>query len=253
MSEADPFRHHPELRDLIEDPESSFFRTFQPSDFDAEMAENGLTADWRHSDEERERCRRQTFVDWPASHDLWVFAYGSLMWNPAMRFEEVRRAHLPGYARKFCLVETLGGRGSRDYPGLLAGLDHGAGCDGLVFRIAADAVDRETELLWRRERFREGYRPIFVEVSTDQGAFHALTFLANPDAPDVDLDIPRARQIEMLATGEGSLGSCLEYLANLVGHLTALGIEDADLSALLRDARAHKAMHHENRHVLNPA
>lgn len=240
MTRPDPFVHHPELTGLIDDPETSFFRCFEPSDFDAQMDENGLGKDWRYSREEREACRVATLADRPGG-DFWVFGYASLMWDPAIRFEEVRRARVDGYHRRFCLLETLGGRGTREVPGLMAGLDTGDACDGLVFRIAEDGIDAETEILWRRERIRPGYRPAFVEARTDLGSVHALTFVADPEVPDVVLDLPHERQVEMIATAGGFLGTSLGYVENLAEHFTAMRIEDDDLFALLEDARAYAA------------
>ena len=55
----------------------------------------------------------------PPSGDVWVFAYGSLIWNPAIEFTETRVGQLFGYSKKFCL-KSLIGRGTPDRPGLLA-------------------------------------------------------------------------------------------------------------------------------------
>ncbi len=33
---------------------------------------------------------------------VWVFAYGSLMWNPEIAFAEARPGFLHGYHRSFC-------------------------------------------------------------------------------------------------------------------------------------------------------
>ena len=76
------------------------------------------------SNEEREATRHE-ILSGRRDADLWVFAYGSLMWDPAFLFEEVRRADVSGYARRFCLQDEIGGRGSRDAPGLMSALDRG--------------------------------------------------------------------------------------------------------------------------------
>jgi len=80
----------------------------------------------------------------PVGHGAWVFAYGSLIWNPAMHFVERRFARLHGWHRSFCL-STAAGRGSPELPGLVLGLDRGGACAGAAFRIAEDAL--ETELI----------------------------------------------------------------------------------------------------------
>lgn len=236
MTDVDPFHLHPELRGLITDPETSFFRTFHPSDLDELVATTPGMVEFRMPCEEREACRKRLFDDWPGG-DLWIFAYGSLMWDPALRFREVRRAHVADHERAFCLVEK-GGRGTPELPGLMAGLAPGTGCDGLVFRIAEADIPLETEILWRRERIGPAYVPAFVTADTDAGPVRALAFVADESAEGIDLTLTRDAQVRHIATGRGILGTSLEYLENIVGHFEVLGIDDPDLLELLRDARA---------------
>lgn len=235
--EQDPFVHHPVLRDKIADPFTSFFRTFRPAVLDAQMKALGAPDNWRYSDDEIEASRQQCLAG-RRDRDLWVFAYGSLMWDPAIRFAEVRRATISGYARRFCLKDTLGGRGTRKVPGLMVALDEGPACEGLAFRIARNHLDEETEILWRREQVAPAYRPVFAEVSTAGSTVEALAFVADRAAPMIRPDLTRVEQVRYIATGTGFLGTSLEYLENLAAHFAALGIEDEEISGLLSDARA---------------
>lgn len=239
MSAApDPFSYHPELRDKISDPLKSFFRTFTTEKLAAQLKARGLPVDWWHSESEREASRAETLAGrWDA--DLWVFGYGSLMWDPGFRFEEVRRAHVPDYARRFILKDIYGGRGTFEAPGLMAALDKGPGCDGLVFRIARDNIDGETEVLWRREKVGPAYTPVFVEAIAADRRMTALTFAADHAADLIDAGLTRAQQIEFCATGTGFLGSSLEYLRNISGQFAALGIQDEEVSGLLRETEAY--------------
>ncbi len=236
----DPFRHQPGLRDRIADPDTSFWRGFSPADFDARIMATGAPANWRHSDAEIE-ATRAAFLAPVWGQDLWVFAYGSLMWDPGFRFAELRRGRLEGYARRFCLRDDLGGRGSPEAPGLMAALADGAGCDGLVFRVRGAEFDAETAILWRREMIAPAYRPVMVSVDTDFGPVRALTFAADASAPPIRLDLCRAEQVQLLATGRGMLGSSLHYIEMLVSQLDALGIVDADVVRLLAEAQAKAA------------
>jgi cation transport protein ChaC len=234
--QADPFAHHPELRDKIIDPQKSFFRTFKPADLDEHMKTRGLPSHWRLSDADREAARKETLTG-HLDDDLWVFAYGSLMWDPAFRFAEVRQADITGYQRHFCLKDELGGRGSREAPGLMAALDEGPGCTGLAFRIARDHLDEETQILWRREMLSGVYLSVFVDATTAEGSMKAVTFVANNRASRIRRDISRSDQVRYIATGTGFLGSSLEYIENLASHLTALGIEDKEVFSLLAEAK----------------
>jgi cation transport protein ChaC len=240
MTDIDPFMHHPELRDKIRDPLTSWARSFMPSDLDERLASQGAPPDWRYTDAQREEMRRGTFAG-RAADDLWVFAYGSLMWDPGIRFAEVRRAHLGGYVRRFCLKDVYGARGTLQAPGLLAALVTGEGCDGLVFRILKEHVDEETNVLWRREMPLPGYAATFFDVETAAGSVQALGFVADCAWEKFIPDIDRAEQITYISTASGFAGSNLEYLENLAAHLATLEIEDADLFALLQDVRQVKS------------
>ncbi len=233
----DPFKQSPELRHQIKDPLSSFFRTFRRETIVEQHPELAWVLEFFHSDEVREKNRVQVLKDHP-QEDLWIFAYGSLMWDPAFMFSEVRRAHVADYERRFILKEMYGGRGSRDAPGLMAALDHGCGCDGLIFRIPQDIVDVETEILWRREFIAPGYIPTFIDALSDGQSFKALTFVADYEAEQICGDISRTEQIKCLLQGNGILGTSLEYLENVVAHFQALEIRDEDSEALLNEARA---------------
>jgi cation transport protein ChaC len=235
---ADPFSFHPELRDKISDPLTSPSRTLTTAKLAAVSKERRLPLDWWYSDSERE-AERAKILAGRRDTDLWVFGYGSLMWDPAFRFEEVRRAHLPGYARRFILKDIYGGRGTADAPGLMVALDKGHGCDGLAFRISRENTDEETEVLWRRERIGPAYTPVFVEAITADSRVIALTFVADHEADLIDASLTRAQQIEYCASGIGFMGSSLDYLKNIHRQFLALGVRDDEVSELLRETEAY--------------
>lgn len=237
MSQDDPFRHNPGLRAVITPREQSNFKDFRVEDARARMAENGLPDDWVQSEEDREACRART-LSGRMDRDLWVFGYGSLMWDPGVHFSEVRRAFVPGVARRFILVDVNGGRGTRETPGAMAALDRGEGCHGLVFRIPAEVLEAETYSLWSRERIGGAYQPAFVTARTAQGEVEALAFLADHEADQIDADLSHEDQVRLIATGAGILGTSLAYLENLAAHFDAMGIDDPEVSRLLADVRA---------------
>ena len=241
MSDApDPFSEHPELRNKISDPLQSFFRTFTTEKLEALLSARGLPVGWWYSDSEREASRAQS-LEGHRDADLWVFAYGSLMWDPAFRFEEVRRAHVANHARHFILKDVYGGRGTFEAPGLMAALDVGSGCDGLAFRIARENIEEESQIIWRREKVGPAYAPVFVEATFSDRRVNALTFVADHEADLIDATLTRAQQIEFCATGKGFMGSSLDYLKNISGQFAALGIHDDEVSTLLRETEAHIA------------
>lgn len=237
----DPFAHHPELRDKITPPEQSFFHGFTLERLEASALERGMPVGWWYDDATREARRRAFLAEQVPPGDLWVFGYGSLIWDPAFPFAEVRRAFAPGHARRFILREDHGGRGTPDAPGLMAALDAGGGCQGLAFRVAADAVETATEALWRREVIAPGYIPTFIPVRIGAAEVSALTFLADHGSGVIVGDLPHDTRVEWLATGEGILGTSRDYLANVVVHLHDMGIPDPALDTLLAEVDARRA------------
>lgn len=229
-----PFAHHPELRDRIKDPQTSFFRTLNARQAFESRPELRWVLDELHTDEAREKSR-QALLATHGEGDLWIFAYGSLMWDPAFVFADVRRAMVPDYARHFILKDVWGGRGTREVPGLMAALDKGDGCEGLAFRIAHEMIDTETEILWRREMVGPAYLPQFVTALVDDQPVRALTFVADHAAKIIEPDLTRAEQIAYCATGTGALGTSHEYLRNIVSQFAALGVVDEHCTALLRE------------------
>ncbi len=238
----DPFRHHPGLKGLIAKPETSFFRDM---DIDATKAKvaaaaGGDIAEMFTPDDAREAGRR-AYLDRFGGGDLWVFAYGSLMWDPAVHFSEVRRMTVSGFARRFILKDIFGGRGTPEVPGLMVALDEapGAECHGLVFRIAEDQVEEESQHIWKRERLGPAYHEVQVTGQTDQGTLQALSFIADHSAPLIDASLTFDQQVEYCATGTGFLGSSLEYAQNIAAQFERLRIEDADVKRLVAAAEAY--------------
>jgi cation transport protein ChaC len=166
-----------------------------------------------------------------APRAIWVFAYGSLMWNPAFHFVERRVGQVHGFHRRFCLWTRLG-RGSPDAPGLMLALEPGGSCRGVVYRIAADHVRSELEIVWLREMLGRAYRPRWVSVRTRGGTVRAVAFTINRADARYAGRLPEARVAAAIAGATGHLGPCSDYLFHTVAHLDALGIRDRPLTRL---------------------
>ncbi|MGA9433318.1 MAG: gamma-glutamylcyclotransferase, partial [Roseobacter sp.] len=123
---------------------------------------------------------------------------------------------------------------------LMAALDQGGQCDGVVFRIAADLVDRETKFMWHREMFAGTYCPVFQEVATPQGPVEALAFVMDRTNRRYMPHLPLEEAARMIAVAEGGLGPNFDYLQSLVMHLDGLGIQDDDMKKLHATARAYR-------------
>ena len=194
----------------------------------------------RMSDEDREASRDRTLARFAPEEDIWVFGYGSLIWNPAFHFEEKRVARIHGLHRRFCL-ETPLGRGSPEQPGRVLGLDRGGSCSGMAFRVAPEKARDELGILWRRETVSDAYRATVVRAHTDQGPVRATTFVINRNSPrycgETDLD----KVALSIARAEGWLGPCSDYLFQTLEHLQELGLRDRYLEKLARKVRQYQA------------
>lgn len=165
--------------------------------------------------------------------DVWVFAYGSLMWRPDFAFVESCRARLGGWHRAMCILSRHW-RGTPDRPGLVLGLDRGGSCVGLAFRVEAACWTEVQAALHAREMLVPVYRPCFLPVRLADGRrLPAYAFVVNRGHAQywrggIDEAASLVRQ------GIGLTGSSRDYLANTVDHMDALGLPDGALHRLLR-------------------
>jgi len=187
---------------------------------------------WR-TEAEMAALYEQTLSEHAVGEDLWVFGYGSLIWNPAFHYVERQPALLRGWHRRFCLKMFLG-RGTRETPGLMLALDHGGACKGVAFRIAAADIAVELGILWQREMYGGAYHARWVNLEAPGGArIRAVTFVINRAHPRYLPELSVEETAAFIATGCGELGSCREYLENTVAHLAELGLRDAGLMRIV--------------------
>jgi cation transport protein ChaC len=173
---------------------------------------------------------------WNARGDLWLFAYGSLMWNPSFPFRERVSAHIFGYHRSFCLWSRIN-RGTPENPGLVLALTRGGSCRGFAYRIARDHVHTVMPALWRREMLYGSYRPSWLPCRLPDRVAPALAFVINPQASGFTGKIGEANRVRCIAHAAGRYGTAAEYLFRTVESLDALGIVDGKLHALADKVR----------------
>ena len=191
------------------------------------------------SKEEREASRQNFLKAAPSTEDgLWVFGYGSLLWNPAFLYEQDIPAKLHGYRRHYCLHLTMG-RGSPQKPGIMLALDAGGSCNGHAFKIPPHLVDSETTILWRREMISGAYLPKWISLQIDGKRQTGMTFVVNRQHSRYLPHLEEAELLKRLSQGEGHLGSSREYLENTVTHLEDREVKDAYLHHLLRELNKH--------------
>lgn len=189
------------------------------------------------TEEELANCLRTTLANLEPGQDVWVFAYGSLIWNPAFHYSERKTAMIYGYHRSYCLWTKMG-RGTEECPGLMLGLDRGGSCAGVAYRVPADQIDEELPLIWRREMVTGSYKPTWLATRIDGQSVRSLGFVINRDHERYARGMSHDELIHCLANACGPLGTCAEYLFNTSNHLIELGIRDRGLEKLCRDVEA---------------
>jgi cation transport protein ChaC len=162
---------------------------------------------------------------------FWVFAYGSLIWNPACDFSEQRLAVARGWRRIFCLGWDYRFRGSHETPGLMLALDRGGSCRGVAYRLPDDGLADNLDRLVRREMSMvpTAFPPRWVRVATPDGPLTALTFAIDRNGGRYVAGLDDEAVADVLAKACGFRGSMAEYLHATVLHLEALGIHDRHL------------------------
>ncbi len=163
---------------------------------------------------------------------VWVFGYGSLMWNPDFKLADKRTGIVLGYHRRLCL-KSIVYRGTPDYHGLVFGLDKGGSCQGMAYRIATENIHSELQIIWEREMFAETYIPTWVSVKSDWETVSAITFVINQEHEHYLPDLELEEIAERVVKAEGTCGTCHDYVQNTVKSLHQLGLRDPTLEQLL--------------------
>lgn len=174
--------------------------------------------------------------------DLWVFGYGSLIWNPGFDVVERRIARLPGWHRSFCM-SSIHHRGTEEAPGLVLALDEapGAHCDGVAFRVAEDKRDTTIAYLRERELISSAYLERELPIEFRDGARTvAVTYVIDRAHVQYVAGLALEEQARIIASAIGRRGPNDEYLYNTARHLAELDLPDSDLDWLVSRVRGLK-------------
>ncbi len=166
---------------------------------------------------------------------LWVFGYGSLIWDPGFPVAEQRVARVHGWQRSFCM-RSIHHRGSVDAPGLVLALDAGNGayCDGVAFRVQSGHEDDTLAALRARELISSAY--LEAQVALEDGTL-ALVYVIDRTHDQYCGGLELEEQAQIIARSTGGRGPNRDYLWFTAQHLTTLGLTDPDLDWLATRVR----------------
>ncbi|WP_232831561.1 gamma-glutamylcyclotransferase [Pseudogemmobacter bohemicus] len=172
------------------------------------------------------------------SGPLWIFGYGSLIWNPEFPVAERRLARAPGWRRSFCMW-SIHHRGSEGSPGLVLALDADAGghCDGLAFRVEPGQEAMTLAMLRERELVSSAYLEVSLRLETEAGEIGALAYVVDRDHAQYTGPLGLEEQAGIIAHAQGGRGPNRDYLWSTTRHLTELGIADPELDWLSERVR----------------
>ena len=179
---------------------------------------------------------RSALDPWEPGTPFWIFAYGSLMWNPEFAWDARHVATLRGYHRAFRIWSRIN-RGTPENPGLVLTLECGGSCRGLIYRISPDRVQEEMSRIWKREMTFGSYRPKWLNCIVGDDAIRALAFTVNRTCSGYAGRIPEEVVVEAMASAKGRYGPAYDYLFKTTETLREHGIRDArveHLAALVR-------------------
>ena len=165
---------------------------------------------------------------------MWVFGYGSLLWNPGFEIAVRAVATLPNYARSFCM-SSIHHRGTVDDPGLVLALDErkGAQCAGVAFAVAAGKEDETLQYLRERELVSSAYLEKILTLNLADGRkVEAVTYVIDESHEQYCSDLPLEEQAQIIANAVGGRGPNWEYLYNTASHLRDIDLRDPDLEWL---------------------
>lgn len=171
---------------------------------------------------------------------MWVFGYGSLLWNPGFDVAQSVPATLGGYARSFCM-RSIHHRGTEADPGLVLALDEvdQATCLGLALAVAKGQEDQTLQYLRDRELVSSAYLEKMLEITLNDGqTVTAVTYVIDADHVQYCGGLPLEEQAGIIARAVGGRGPNSEYLFNTTSHLAEMGVPDPDLDWLSNRVRA---------------
>jgi len=166
--------------------------------------------------------------------NIWIFGYGSLIWQPGFQFCHSEIARLKDYKRSFCMW-SIHYRGTPKHMGLVLALDNEprSYCDGLAFKVDEDNADNVLAYLRKRELISDAYLEVKIDIELNSGRLvSAYTYVINRNHEQYAKDLSIKVQADIISSAVGINGPNSDYLFNVTKYLRDLKIEDPELEEL---------------------
>jgi cation transport protein ChaC len=159
----------------------------------------------------------------------YIFAYGSLIWNPCFNYLWKSSAILHNYERQLCMYSWRA-RGTKENPGLVLGLvnKEGAYCDSYRDEIFSSLYLRENTP-------SECYDVVYLDVeliNNENEIVKALCFVSKDYHEQYAKYLTNDEKIKIIIQAEGECGTTRQYLENTVISLKKEELEDYTLFEL---------------------
>ncbi|MFK8030409.1 MAG: gamma-glutamylcyclotransferase [Gammaproteobacteria bacterium] len=161
--------------------------------------------------------------------ELWVFAYGSLLWKPVIPYVDSCQGRITGWARRFW-QGSPDHRGTPEKPGRVVTLvpKRKRQVTGMVYRLSGTNHQPTLDYLDHRES--GGYQRCWVTVSRPGlTSVRALTYVALPGNPHYVGPASRDQLRAHIHKSVGPSGANIEYYQELIRSLTLLDLTHGEL------------------------
>ncbi len=163
---------------------------------------------------------------------IWIFGYGSIMWNPGFPYKTKKTCFISGWERRFWQASS-DHRGTESFPGRVATLiqEKYKRCWGVAYNIDQHHENETLRSLDKREK--NGYeRTPVIATSLLGSSFDCLTYVAGPKnryyVEGESLETI-SRQIDI---ARGPSGTNAEYTLLMIQELRKLGVYDQHVEAI---------------------
>ncbi|CAH2044465.1 unnamed protein product [Thlaspi arvense] len=192
---------------------------------------------------------------------LWVFGYGSLIWNPGFDFDEKLIGYIKDYKRVFDLA-CIDHRGTPEHPARTCTLEQSTGaiCWGAAYCVRGGPEKEKLAMEYLERRECEYDSKTLVEFYTETDTSKpiltgVIVFTSTPDKVSNKYYLGPAPLEEMarqIATASGPCGNNREYLFKLEKAMHDIEHEEEYVIELANEVRKQLDLPEEVKALLKP-